>query len=212
MDVPSGFKRHGTPGGSEAQSYVFSCVGVPWAYIITAPRARPSKWYIFTKKNWEIGKKKRDNAANDIFDITKIALKRRRTEKLEAAQRLSQKLAEEEEDQEREKVAEDKYNKENLVKNDKMEQNSPENFTFQEEIMKRPAISNRYNIMNEVTLDEGSTILSGNRSIDVGNSNRPLIEEGTRRRASILKNQYVFGDSSPRKKTQGKKIKFTLDQ
>lgn len=138
-------------------------------------------------------------------------MKRRRTEKIEA-QKLSQKL-EEDEDDDKNKIEES--NKNDIINNNQsnnIEPNSPE-MTFQDDIIKRPPNIIKYNIMNEMTLDEGSTILSGNRSIDASNSNRPLIEEGgPRRRASILKNQYAFGESSPKKKAPGKKIKFTLDQ
>ena len=138
-------------------------------------------------------------------------MKRRRTEKIEA-QKLTEKL-EEEEDDEKNKIEENIKNETtNNIKNNNLEPNSPE-MTFQDDAIKKPPNTIKYNIMNEMTLDDGSTILSGNRSIDASNSNRPLIEEGgPRRRASILKNQYAFGESSPKKKTQGKKIKFTLDQ
>ena len=55
--------------------------------------------------------------------------------------------------------------------------------------------------MNEMTLDDGSTILSGNRSIDAINSNRQIIEEeGVYFKESVC----VWG--SPKKKTQAENV------
>jgi len=160
-----------------------------------------------------------ENAVNDIFDITKIALMRRRTEKTVLMMPKAQ-LNLKEENQER-------INEDSPVQNDpkQNEQNSPINAPSSEDAFQRqPPIVMRYNIMNEVTVDEGSMVFSGNRSLDIcANSNRPLIEENTRRRGSILKKQYGFGANasmekgkgsdinSPIKRNPGKKIQFILD-
>ena len=140
----------------------------------------------------------------DIFDLTKAALKRAKTLKLEeeALKTKNDQLKEEE----------------NHLK--------LQLFEPSEEIEKKLDFSentnNKYNNMNEVTVDDGSTILSQNRSIDLAaNSKRGLLEEVAKRRTSILKNTINFGEGnnnnnndtggSPRKKFHGKKIQFMLD-
>lgn len=76
-------------------------------------------------------------------------------------------------------------------------------------------INKNYNIMNEVTVDETSMI-SQNRSVDIGaNTQRKLLDEHVKRRASILKNQSSCQESKEngniRKKNPGKKIQFVLE-